>query len=182
MSITTSATIPWTVDNTTGNQYYKLRYRQSGTTVWNMVTTSGTTATVSGLAINTLYDFQVVNVNGGENPASAVSQSINITDPYPLFFPTNTNVYVEFQNLSEDIDTYTVTIAPFSSPGTILDTQVLSPADPVSCTFADLQSLTQYVITITPAANQFYKTFSYTVTTKDIATCVGVQNVVATLS
>lgn len=179
---TTTATIPFTVDNTTGNQYYRVRYRQSGTTVWNAISVTGTTASISGLDINILYDFQVVNINGGENPASAVVQSISLTDPSPAFYPTNTSLGIEFDNLSADIDSYTATIAEYSSPGTILHTEIITPASTMDYTFTGLSPLTEYVITITPAANQFYKTYSYNATTLAYATCVGPLTVTATLS
>lgn len=182
MPTTTTAHASWSLDNTTGSTGFKFRYRLSGTTVWSAVTTSGTTVDISGLAINRLYDFQIVNLNNAENPASGVYQSINITDPYPVFFPTNDSITIEFDNLSEDIDTYTATIATKSSPGVILHTEVITPADTMSYTFTDLLPVTAYVITLTPAANQFTNTFTYNVTTEAFATCPSVVDVTATLS
>jgi hypothetical protein len=184
MSTTTTASFSFTCDNTVGTSAFKIRYRLSGTSVWTQktVSPSGTTVSLPGLSINTLYDFQVVNINGSDNPASAVSQSINITDPEPEFYPTNIQIGVEFANLSEDIDTYTITIARLSTPGTIIETAVVTPADPTTYTLTGLTAATQYVITITPAANQFTKTFSYFVTTEALATCPAPNNVTATLA
>jgi hypothetical protein len=184
MSTTTTASFPWTCDNTTGTTAFKIRYRLSGTSVWTQKTVapSGTTVSISGLDINRLYDFQIVNVNGAENPASVVFQGISFTDPEPEFYPTNIQIGVEFANLSEDIDTYTLTIAKLSTPGTIIETRVLTPADPNTYTLEGLTPATQYVITITPAANQFTKTFSYFVTTEALATCPAPNNVTATLA
>lgn len=184
MSITTTATIPWTCDNTAGTTNFKVRYRLSGTTVWSAVTvsSSGSTLDISGLLIDRLYDFQVTNINNDTNPASGVTQSINITDPYPQLYPTNVSIGVEFENLSEDIDSYTLTIAPYSSPGTILHTEIVSPADTMEYEFTGLTPSTEYVITITPAANQFYTTFSYTDTTTAFANCPAPNTVTATLT
>ena len=78
MSTTTTANASWTCDNTTGTTGFKFRYRLSGETVWNAVTVTGTTVAVSDLEINRLYDFQIVNINGAENPACAVYQNINM--------------------------------------------------------------------------------------------------------
>lgn len=184
MPTTTTASFAFTCDNTVGTTAFKIRYRLSGTPVWTQKTVapSGTTVSIPELVINRLYDFQVINVKPPDNPASAVSQSISLTDPGPVFYPTNIQIGVEFDNLSEDIDTYTLTIAKLDSPGTILETRVLSPADPVTYTIVDLTPATQYVITLTPAANQFTKTFSYFVTTEALAQCPAPTNVTATLA
>jgi hypothetical protein len=183
MSTTTTATIPFTCDNRTGTSAFKIRYRLSGTTIWTQqsIAPTGSTVSIPGLAINKLYDFQVVNINGGDNPASAVTQNINITDPNPEFYPTNTQMGVEFDNLSEDIDSYTLTIAVSSTPGTIIETEELTPEEINSYTFTDLVPGTRYVITITPAANQFTNTFIYTVTTSDVSVCPQPNTVTATI-
>lgn len=184
MSITTTATIPWTVDNTSGTTAFKVRHRLSGTTVWSSSTVPSNVdeLAISALLINRLYDFQVVNINGDANPASAVVQSINITDPYPQFYPTNVAISLEFDNLSEDIDSYTATIAEVSTPGNILHTEVISPADSMEYTFVDLTPSTDYLITLTPVANQFYTTFSYTETTTAFSSCPAPNTVTATLT
>lgn len=182
MAITTTAHFSWEVDNTVGNVDYKIKYRLSGTTPWDILDTSGTTIAIHGLEINRLYDFQVVNINNNDNPASAVNQSINITEPDVTISPTYNTVAYAFPNLSSDIDTYTTTIALYSAPGVILATHILSPSSTVTDTFTGLQGATMYVLTISPAANQFINTFIYTFTTADSATCAAPQNSTATLS
>lgn len=185
MSTTTTASFSFTVDNTTGNLYYKIRRRLSGDTAWTQVTQSGDTVDISGLEINRLYDFQVVNVNGGENPASAVTQSINITNPNPEFYPTNVSIGLDFTNLSEDIDAYALTIAESSTPAVIIESTTLYPVpsgDTLDYEFTGLDPVTSYLITIAPSANQFINTFSYTVVTEAFANCAAPNNVTATLS
>lgn len=182
MPTTTTAHFDWTVSNTTGNTSYTIKYRLTGTSVWTAQSTSGITASISGLAINRIYDFQVENVNNLTNPLSAISTGINITDPGPAFSPVNTSISYSFSNLSIDIDSYTTTIAQFSTPGTILATHLLEPADTVTDTFTGLSPLTKYLITITPTANQFYKQFSYAVITALTGICPIPLNPVATLT
>jgi len=178
---TTTAHFPWVAENTVGTTGYKVRYRLTNTSVWTEETTSGTTIALSGLLINRIYDFEVENVNNTDNPVSAMSQGMNITDPGPLFSPVATSVSYSFANLSSDIDQYSTTIALFTSPGTIIATHILTPASTVTDTFTGLTASTKYTITITPAANQFYKQFTYTVTTLSTSTCPQPLNPTATL-
>lgn len=181
MAITTTAHWSWTTENPTGNVSYTIRYRLSGTSVWTQYSTSGTTAAVSGLAINRVYDFQITNVNNNDNPSSAISQGINITDPNPVISPVNTSVGYTFGNLSMDMDSYTSTVALQSNPGAIIDTHILSPSDTVTDTFTGLSALTGYLMTITPASGPFYKTFTYLFTTTASAACPAPHSVTAVL-
>ncbi len=182
MSTTTTRHDSWTCNNTAGTIYFKYRYRLSGTTTWSSVTTTGDTIAVSGLLIDRLYDFQIVNINNADNGSTAVYQGINITDPEPVFFTTNSTIEAEWNNLSEDIDSYTLTIAAFSSPGSIIETIVVTPEDTMTALFEDLSPLTVYTITLTPAANQFFTTYTYTATTDAYALCAAPIDVTATLS
>lgn len=185
MSTTTTSHFSFTVDNDSGNLYYKIRRRLSGDTAWTQVTTSGDTVEIPGLLINRLYDFQVINVNGSDNPASAISQGISITDPDPSIYPTNVSIGLEFQELSDDIDQYTLTIAETLVPGTVINTHILYPTpsgDTLEYTFTGLTPVTSYLISITPTANQFYKTFTYTSVTTAFGDCATPNNVIATLT
>jgi hypothetical protein len=178
-----TSVVTWVIDNTTSTASVKVRYRLSGSSVWTSVSlaASGTTYSVS-ISNNYLYDFQVVNVNNNDNPSSAISQSIGFTDPNPLLSPTNTTVAYSFTNLSSDIDTYTCTVAAFDSPGSIIATHILTPLAITTDTFAGLQPLTKYYLTITPAANQFTRTFTYIFTTEEVAVCGAPSGSIAVLS
>lgn len=173
----------FTIANKTGTLYIKIKYRLSGDSTWTSynIPTSGTTYSFSGTN-NRLYDIQVVNVNGSDNPASAIGQTIGFSDPSPTISPTNVSVGYTFDNLSSDIDTYTVVIATFDSPGVPLETHILPATDPVTDTFTGLTPLTKYYMTITPAANQFSETFTYTFTTEEVASCAQPASVTATLT
>lgn len=179
--MTTTAHFEWSVSNITGTTEYKVNYRLAGAPVWSQYATSGTTASVSGLLINRIYDFQIINVNGVDNPASTITQAINITDPNPVFSPINTAISYSFANLSSDIEEYTCTIALLSSPTVILATHTLSPAVTVTDTFSGLAPLTVYQITIQPIAGPFYNTFTYSVTTTENSTCAAPLSITATL-
>lgn len=179
--------VPFTIANTTGTQYIKIKYRLSGSSVWSSfnIASSGTTATISGCTNNYLYDIQEVNVNGSDNPASTIDQSIWITDPSPLLSPVNVSLTYSFGNLSSDMDTYTCTIAEFATPGSIIATHIL-PAESFPGTITDvftgLAPLTTYYLIITPAANQFSRSFTYTFTTDAVFNCASPSGSMANLT
>ncbi len=185
--------IPISCDVTAGSTNFKVKYRLKGDSVWTSFLiypppTSGTTATVpwdspvNVLLDNRIYDFQIQNINGVDNPVSVIAQDIGITDPGPAIFPTSTGVGYSFENLSEDVDQYTCTIVLFSSPGTIIQTHILDATSGIiSDSFSNLDSLTSYILSITPVASQFSKTFTYPFDTTAISTCPDVADVTATI-
>ena len=170
-----------------------MKYRLKGDSIWTSFLidpppTSGTTATVpedspaNVLLDNRIYDFQIQNINGVDNPVSIIKQDIGITDPSPAIFPTSDSVGYSFPNLSEDIDQYTATIATAAEPGTVIDTHILSPANTVTDQFTGLSSLTAYILSITPVASQFSKTFTYLFNTTAGSTCPDVADLTASLT
>lgn len=177
--------VPINVPNLTASAYLKVKYRLSGSSTWTTynIASSGTTTSFQGTN-NLLYDVQVTNVNNNDNPSSAILQGIGISDPTPLLSPTNVTLGYSFANLSGDMDTYTCSIAEFTTPGQIITTHIL-PAGSYPGTITDifigLQALTEYILSITPAANQFFKTFTYTFTTAEIATCAAPTAAIAIL-
>ncbi len=176
----------FTCDNTTSTLYFKIQYRLIGETSWSFfnIGTSGTTYHFTGLD-NRIYEANVTNVDGDTNAVSNTVQGIYITDPNPVISPTNSSVGYSFSNLSIDMDNYLCTIATFASPGVILATHTL-PAGifpgTVTDTFPGLNPLTQYVLSITPTANQFFRTFYYNFTTEALANCAPPQNTTAAVS
>lgn len=179
--------IPITCTDTTGSTNFKVLYRHAGTVPWTsylIPAASGTTTSFTG-ADNWIYDIQVQNINGVDNPLSAISQSIGITAPSPTISPSSVEVDYSFANLSEDIDTYTVTIAPAVSPGSIIATHVLSAGtypNTITDTFTGLSAYTSYILSITPGANQFTSTFIYTFNTAESVACAAPSEATATLS
>lgn len=179
-----TSVVTWIIDDRSTTTSIKVRYRLSGNPSWTSVSlaASGTTYTITNLSNNYLYDIQVVNVNNTTNDTSAISQTIGFSDPSPVISPSNTTVSYLFNNLSSDIDTYTCTIAQFDTPGNIISTHILSPVPVVTDVFTGLQPLTKYYLTITPAANQFSHTFTYTFTTEEVAACAAPTGTIAILS
>lgn len=184
-TITTTAHDTFSVENLSGHVYYTIKSRLSGTSVWVQFNTSGSTFAISGLTPNMLYDFQVVNVNNVDNPASAIMQSINITNPTPTITPSNVSVGYQFNNLSTDITSYSSNIALASTPGTIISTHSLSPGgfpSIVSDTYTGLSVSTAYILTLVPSAGAFFNTFTYPFTTTAEANCPAPTGVYAILS
>jgi len=175
--------VSWTIDNSVGSTGVRVRYRIKGTSIWSsfIADPSATTATFQA-DDNRIYDVQFQNINNDGNPLSVIVNDIGFSDPTPELSPTNTTLGYSFDNLSEDIDSYTVSVALFSTPGTYIATHYLSPAEPVVDQFTGLTPGTNYYLYITPVADQFAKTFTYIFTTSLTATCPAVQDVVATLS
>jgi len=187
--------IPITCDNTTGSTNFRIKYRLAGDSVWTMfliAPSSATTVTIpqnsptSVLNDNRIYDFQVQNLNGLDNPLSLIVQSIGITDPGVVFSPTNISVGFEFENLSVDIDSYLITLSTVEDPSTIIVTQTLSTGNvypqTMTGTFSSLSPLTAYRFVISPAANQFTESFVYTFITEATEAYPNVISVTATLS
>ena len=179
--------IPITCLDTTGATNFKVSYRHAGTSVWTsylIPASSGTTTSFTGTN-NWIYDIQVQNLNGTDNALSAISQAIGITAPDLTINPTDITVAYSFDNLSDDMDTYTVTIATTAEPGVILATHILSAGvypNTITDSFTDLLSFTSYVLNVTPAANEFTDTFSYTFNTTEGVTCVAPLDATATIS
>jgi hypothetical protein len=169
--------------DTTGTLYFKIRYRLAGETVWASfnIPTSGTTFSFTPTN-NLIYDTQVVNVGNVTNEASAIVQQCAITDPSPILSPANTSLAYTFSNLSTDMDTYTCTVAEYSTPGSIISTHILPAVSVVTDTFTGLDPLTQYILSITPAANQFTRTFTYIFTTESVFSCADPSGTTATLT
>lgn len=189
--------IPITCSNITSpaSTNFRIRYRLTGDVTWTsflVPPSSATTVTIpqnapaSELANNRIYDFQVQNLNGDDNPLSLIVQSIGITDPGVVFSPTNTSVGFEFSNLSVDIDTYLITLSTVEDPSTIIASQTLSTSNvyplTMTGTFSSLDPLTAYRFVISPAANQFTESFVYTFITEATEQYPNVISVTATLS
>lgn len=181
MSTTTTAHFSFTVNNTTGNQYYKISYRISGTAPFNQFNTSGTTIAIAGLQPNRLYDFQVTNVNNVTNPSSAIVQSAIITAPVLIISPINNAVSFSWPNLSADITGYTTTIALTANPTIIIATHNPGIALTITDTFTGLSSLTAYTITVTPGIGSITTPFIYNIITTSTALCPVPINVTSTL-
>jgi hypothetical protein len=181
MATTTTSNFPVTLSNTTGHEYYTVQYRVSGTSEWTSYNTSGSTEAISGLQTNILYDFQVINVNGTTNPASAIVSSANITDPNYTVSATNNSLALSWPVQSADITAYTTTIALTSNPTVILATHNPAIAPTVTDIFTGLSSFTSYTIGIVSAIGSIFHSTVVTGVTAQTATCPNPSQVSATL-
>jgi hypothetical protein len=152
--------------------------------------TSGTTATVPqfGEGLNyRIYEFQVQNINNADNPVSPITQDLGwYLGPDPVVItPTSTGVGYQFDNLSVDVDSYTVQLTTAADPGTILGTHILPAGtfpNVITDTFSGLSPSTAYRLIITPVANQFSQPFVHEFITPAGGACPNVPSVTASLT
>lgn len=164
--------LSWTVENTTGNVAYKVYWRAAGTSLWTTATTSGTTYSVGLQADNTIFDFEIQNINNDDNSICAIFQGIGFTDPDPVFSVANDSIAFSFEKPTNYITSYTATLALSSDPGTTLQTiEISSPGTTVNGTFTGLTNSTIYVMSLLVAANEFTQVFTYNNATTDFSTC-----------
>lgn len=166
----------------TGSTNFKVKYRLAGDSIWSsylipVPPTSGTTAWVPqfghGLD-NRIYEFQIQNLNGADNPLSLIWKDCGITDPNPDISPVSDGVGYSFDNLSEDIDSYNVQLTTVDNPGVVIAIHTLpAGAYPgtISDSFTGLDPLTLYRLVITPVADTFSSTFVHIFRTTDAGTC-----------
>lgn len=165
-------TFPWTVEDTTGNLSYKIYWREAGTSLWTTDLTSGMTYSVALQADDTLFDFEIQNINDNDNPTCATFQGIGFTDPDPTFSIANDSIAFSFEKPTDHITAYTATLALYTEPENTLQTiSVPSPGDTVTGTFSGLTNSTIYRISLLVAANEFEETFVYNQSTTDFSTC-----------
>lgn len=164
--------LSYTLQNSTGHTASKWYWRAAGTSLWTTIITSGMTYSVPLQANNTIFDFQIKNINNSDNPTCAIFQGIGFTDPTPTFSIANDSISFAFDKPTDYITGYRVTIALFSVPETVLQTiEIDSPADTVEGTFSGLTNSTAYVIALLVAANEFTYTFTYDENTTDGSNC-----------
>lgn len=189
--------IPVTCENiiSPASTNFRIRYRLMGDVAWTsflVAPTSATTITIpqdsptTVLDDNRIYDFQVQNINGADNPLSLISQSIGFTAPEVTFTPTDTTVGVSFPNLSVDIDSYTLQVTTVADPGTIIFTTPLPTGNVYPQTMTTLieflDPASTYRVILNPVANQFTAQFVYAVTTLVDNPYPNVTSLTATLS
>lgn len=182
--------IPITCSNPSGSTGFRVRFRLNGDPTWTVFSiappppTSGTTATTPQLLDNRIYNFQVQNINGVDNPLSTIVNDIGITDPDPVISPASNSVGYVFDNLSVDMTSYTVQLTTAADPGTIIETHVLAVGifpDTIEDSFSGLDPLTEYRLVIMPVAGPFTATFVHNFVTLVEGGCPDVIGVTAEL-
>jgi hypothetical protein len=186
--------IPIACADRTGTTNFRVRYRLSGDSTWTsfLIANDATSVTIpqdsptTVLDNNRIYDFQVQNINGADNPTSLTLQDIGITEPEVTFSPTDTTIGVSFPNLSVDIDSYTLQVTTVADPGTIIFTTPLPTGNVYPQTMTTLieflDPASTYRVILNPVANQFTAQFVYAVTTLVDNPYPNVTSLTATLS
>jgi hypothetical protein len=140
--------------NSTGQQ---IEYRKKGTTSWIVFSSlppTTSTATVTGLLDNTIYEFRVINMCAvGGNIPSGVFETIIFTCITVTATHTYDSITVNFSPLGADIVKYDVILVETNAIYT-----VENPSGNVSYTFSGLTPATPYSIKVILYTNSFVKT------------------------
>lgn len=148
--------LTWTTGGGAASQdvQYKLATASTWTTHSN-IAGNITTAAISGLQDNLIYDFRVVtNCPGGTPAPSLATQQVNLICPTVTISTTDTSVSYSFTNVGGSTTGYTVHL--LDAAGTnILQTQSPAVAGTVSGTFSTLTQSTTYKVRVTIIAGGF---------------------------
>lgn len=177
-------TLTWTTGGGATSQDVQYKLASSGTwTTHANVAGNVTTASITGLQDNLIYDFRVVtNCAGGTPTGSTPTQQINIICPTVTTTPSDTSVAYSFPENGGSITAYTVKL--FDSAGTTeLASQTPSGTTTRTGTFTGLTASTAYKIRVLITAGAFSKNdCAFTsVTTTATPACNAPTGVTATI-
>jgi trimeric autotransporter adhesin len=151
-------TLTWTAGGgaTSQDVQYKLASASSWTTHSN-VAGNITTASITGLQDNLIYDFRVItNCAGGTPTPSTSTQQIKIICPTVTATPSDTTIAYSFPEIGGSVTAYTVKL--FDSAGTTeLSSQTPTGTTTRSGTFTGLTQSTAYKIRVIITAGSFTK-------------------------
>lgn len=153
-----NVTLAWTpgVGSTSQNVQYKLASASTWTT-FSTVLGDVTTATVTGLSDNLIYDFKIVTAcNGGTSTSSPVVKKINIICPTVTVTAASTSLSYSFPEIGGSVDSYAVKL--FNSAGSSeLASQTPTGTTTRTGTFSSLTASTTYKIRVVPTAGTITK-------------------------
>ena len=154
-----NVTLNWTPG--AGSTSQTVQYKIATTSTWTTFSTvSGTvtTATVTGLADNLIYDFKILTAcNGGTSTQSPTVQKINIICPTVTVTPASTSLSYSFPEIGGSVTSYVVKL--FNSGGTSeLASQTPTGTTTLTGTFSSLTASTTYKIRVIPTAGTITKT------------------------
>jgi hypothetical protein len=179
-----NATLSWSIG--AGATSQNIQYKLNSSSTWitfTSVSGTTTTATVTGLQDNLIYNFRIVTFCGGGTPAnSAVLDKIYIICPAVTVTSTDTTVGYSFTEVGGDVDTYVVKI--FNSDGTTeIGSSTPTGTTTRTGTFTGLTANTTYKVKVLPSAGTLTKTdcLFTDVTTTPPPVCSIPTDVVATL-
>lgn len=154
-----NATLSWSIG--AGATSQNVQYKLSTSSTWITFTTVGgsaTTATVTGLDSNKLYNFRIITFCSGGTPApSAIITKINILCPTVVTSSTDTTVSYSFDEIGGDVDSYVVKL--YNSAGTTeVGSSVPTGTTILTGTFTGLTASTTYKVKVVPSAGTITKT------------------------
>ena len=180
-----NVTLNWTIGSGATSQ--NVQYKLSSSSTWTTFITlagSTTTATVTGLSDNLLYDLKIVsNCSGGTPINSSTMQQINMICPTVTPTLTSTTIAYSFPEIGGSVSSYVVKL--FNSTGvTELASQTPTGTTTLTGTFSGLSSSTSYNIRVVPTAGSITKTDCtfVPVATSVPPSCNAPSGVTATLS
>jgi len=183
-----SATINWTPAGgiSTGQRVeYRIKSVGGSWTVFTTLSSTVNTATVTGLADNTVYEFRIVNICSGNDVPSPTIEGIKQTCVVPSYSVTGTTATISFPHLGGELSKYTIKIKTASS---VLITSVdktgpFTVGSTISHTFTGLTAGVSYIITVTPFVGIYNLNECFQVDVLTVApTCSAPTSVTATIS
>lgn len=155
----------------------------SNWTVHATVSGTASTATITGLSDNLIYDFQILTECPGGTPSgSSVIKQIKIICPTVTVTKTSSTVSYSFPALGGSVTAYTVKL--FDASGTSeIASQTPSGTNPLTGTFTGLTANTLYKIRVLINAGTFEKTDCalVDVTTNETPVCNAPTGLTATV-
>lgn len=155
-------TLNWTPAGGANSTGQTVQYKLPSSGTWithSTVSASASTANISGLTDNTIYDFRILNNcnDGGPTGGSAV-QGIWITCPTVTYTEGSITIGYSFAHLGSDITKYVLDLLDATGT-TVLDTKThTSPSGTITGTFTGLTPSTNYGVRVTVYAGS---TFSW---------------------
>lgn len=182
-----TGTIGISLPNILGSTGINVFYRVAGASAWTNngeVSDSATSASISGLLPQTIYEFMLQNVNGTTNPNSTIGRMCGFYCPSPVTItPTNTTAAITFPSQAASVSSYVLSIALASAPGVVVGTATISAASTtINYTFTGLTPSSNYIISILTTAAEFTKTCQLTTTTLATATIGSITGLTATIT
>lgn len=154
------AVLNWTPVGGANSTGQSVQYRLKGAGTWTTHSSVGaavTTATITGLLDNEVYEFQIVNncTTGGPTP-SATIENVKLTCPTVTTSNlTYNSIDYSFSALGGDVDTYDVQL--LNSGSAVVTTQSKPTAATVTGTFSGLSASTSYSIRVIPKIGATYQ-------------------------
>lgn len=154
-----------------------VKYKKAGEllyTVFGNVSSGTTSADITGLDDNTVYEFLITNKCAFSMEASTpVGEGARVTCPSLTVEQTALSLSVSFSDLGDEISSYVVEIYVMPAD-TLVDSQTISsPTPSMSSTFTGLASDTFYKIKVIPMIGSTYENTTCSITERTLGCSAG---------